>query len=488
MTTLFEQAASLHNRGELDQAEILYSQILKDNPKHAASHCNLGIIKKAKGLDEDAILLLEKAISINADLPAAILNLALLYFSKNDWLESMKKFSSYLKYDPANPWALINLGQCLANIGRHDEAITYYYKSLEVEQNTISYLILTECLLKTGKAEEFSKAIEIGKSIKENQIEDNVDSLCVNDSKLSFNFVNRRIKHLEITKERHYTEEIKAEKGEEDKIDEIYPLPFNDQLCKIDKSTELLSKGYKIKNNLISKESCSSILNLINKTNFSIVLNQEILETAHSEGVIRTVLESINQETGTKNIIWNFLGIRNFSTKYKLDLEIMSADERAGKSELWHIDHNYNKWSQKCLVYLQPEPESESSADFCDFEYSQRFCRLTGYRGWGINKKYSEFVCQYSTELDLNEHTLDPPYIQMKADHPGQALLYCPGRILHRVPVPRTRNRTYLSFSFTPLPPTCNVTIDACVKKSMEILRRKCNPNFTNVDDMPVWI
>ena len=81
MTTLFEQAASLHNRGELDQAETLYSQILKDNPKHAASHCNLGIIKKAKGLDEDAILLLEKAISINADLPAAILNLALLYFS-----------------------------------------------------------------------------------------------------------------------------------------------------------------------------------------------------------------------------------------------------------------------------------------------------------------------------------------------------------------------------------------------------------------------
>ena len=91
VATLFDHAASLHQKGYLEEAEELYSKILRENPKHAATYCNLGLIKKTKGLDEDAILMLQKALSLNANLPSAAKALANLYFVRSNWPHLSKR-------------------------------------------------------------------------------------------------------------------------------------------------------------------------------------------------------------------------------------------------------------------------------------------------------------------------------------------------------------------------------------------------------------
>ena len=488
MATLFEHAASLHTNGELDAAEKIYRQILSENPKHANAYCNLGIIKKSKGLNEDAIVILEKALSLNANLPAAVHNLAVLYFSKSNWLEALKHFNTLTKFDQNSIFAYANLALCFTYIGRPDDAITCYYKSLEIAPSAILYINLTECILQNNKVSEFAKAIEIGRSIVDNQTEENKEIIQINNHSLSFEMIKRRIKYLQITKERPYSESSNTNEQDQEKIDEIYPIPFIKELSAIDESTDLLSKGFLIKDHLISQESSSRMLDFMNKSKSSIILNHDLLDIAYSEGIVKAALENINLETGTQNIVWNFLGIRNFSSKLKPDRDFMATDERAGKSELWHIDHNYNKWNQKCLIFLEKDLDNESSADFCDFAYTTNFTKLTRYKGWKIEKKYSELVSAHATELKLDTHTLEPPYTQLSVDHPGQALLYCPGRILHRVPIPYVKDRMYLSFSFTSLPPSSNLTTDFCLKKSIDILRKKCHPNLINVDDMPAWV
>ena len=487
MATLFDHAASLHQKGYLEEAEELYGKILRENPKHAATYCNLGLIKKTKGLDEDAILMLQKALSLNANLPSAAKALANLYFARSNWLEAAKCYQNYLRFD-FNNFVLLNLGQCLEKLGLHDDASTCFLKALEIKEEIQAYFFWTDFILSNNKSELFPKAISIGKSIVSKQVEDSADVLYSNGAKLSFDLVNRRVKHLEITEQRHYPEKTKTEQVDTDIINKVYPQPFLGELQNIDKSTELLSKGFKIKNNLISPECCSQILRLLDKKKQAVTLNEELLSMIYHRGILNAALEAINTETRTKNIAWNFLGIRNFSSQDKPDKESLAADERAIKSEHWHIDHGYNQWSQKCLIFLQPEPEGESSADFCDVNYTNRFTELTGYKGWGIDKKYRDHVQGHTTTLDLDPVTLEPPFIEFKADHPGQSLLYCPARILHRVPISYAMDRIYLSFSFTPLPPSCEYSDQYCINKTMEVLRKKSRLNLANVDDMPVWI
>ena len=65
MKTIIEKAISAHQNGKLEEAEILYRNILKENPNLHDVHNNLGLILLSFGKLEEAELSLKKAININ---------------------------------------------------------------------------------------------------------------------------------------------------------------------------------------------------------------------------------------------------------------------------------------------------------------------------------------------------------------------------------------------------------------------------------------
>ena len=95
-------ASSLASNGLINEAEIQYQEIINEYPKHVSALTNLGYIKLSKGdlyLSENLYL---KALAIDPDYEALILNLAGLYAYKKDYQLSKTYLLRLLKKNPNN--------------------------------------------------------------------------------------------------------------------------------------------------------------------------------------------------------------------------------------------------------------------------------------------------------------------------------------------------------------------------------------------------
>src|SRR5215467_1642957 len=61
----FAQAAALHQAGRLAEAEHIYGQILKAQPKHFESQFLLGVIYAQRGSHADALRQFDVAVKLN---------------------------------------------------------------------------------------------------------------------------------------------------------------------------------------------------------------------------------------------------------------------------------------------------------------------------------------------------------------------------------------------------------------------------------------
>ena len=76
--------------------------------------------------------------------------LAFEAFAAGDHPEALKQFTEVSALDPHNWYHLFNIGRCLEELGRYDEAIGWYGKSLKYNSDGEEILIArARCLLKT---------------------------------------------------------------------------------------------------------------------------------------------------------------------------------------------------------------------------------------------------------------------------------------------------------------------------------------------------
>jgi predicted O-linked N-acetylglucosamine transferase (SPINDLY family) len=113
----FQQALELHHQGRIGEAEPLYAAVLAVRPEHFESLQMLGVIKLARG-----------------DLPAAL-----------------RLVGAALKQRPASPQVLLNHGNVLDAMKRHDEALVSFDEAIrrksryaEAHNNRGSSLIALE--------------------------------------------------------------------------------------------------------------------------------------------------------------------------------------------------------------------------------------------------------------------------------------------------------------------------------------------------------
>ena len=118
----FKNAFELHKNNKLDEAEILYNEILQAEPENAEVWNLLAMINLQKFKLGKAEEYIQKAISITAE-PYFYENLAKVYLEKEDTQRAITLYKELLNYMPENFNFTFNLASAYKLSGDIDNAI-----------------------------------------------------------------------------------------------------------------------------------------------------------------------------------------------------------------------------------------------------------------------------------------------------------------------------------------------------------------------------
>ncbi len=150
-------AVQHHQAGQLQQAEILYRQILAQQPNHADALHLLGLIAHQIGRHDLAVDLIGRAIAIQPAYPDAHVNLGSALKSSGQLDEAIVAYRQAIALQPSLPAAHNNLGIALADKGQLDEAIAAYSRAIALNPNfPDAHINLGNALQAKGK---FTEAI-----------------------------------------------------------------------------------------------------------------------------------------------------------------------------------------------------------------------------------------------------------------------------------------------------------------------------------------
>lgn len=170
---ILHQAVSAHQSGQLEQAQSLYLDILKHYPNHPDAlyllglvhfqsnqleqavsliqqaisiqpspqmYCNLGVVLQAQGNFQDAIHQFHTAISMEPNYAEAFFNLGITFQVMHDLINAESAYQSAISCNPQYAAAFTNLGITLFEQDKFELAIHAYQKSLEISPNSIETL------------------------------------------------------------------------------------------------------------------------------------------------------------------------------------------------------------------------------------------------------------------------------------------------------------------------------------------------------------
>ncbi len=151
----FTAALSHHQAGRLNEAERLYLQILKLDPRHADALHFLGLLAHQFGRNDVAVDLIGRAIVENARVPAYHNNLGNALKAQGKLQEAAASYAGALAHKPNHVGALFNLGLVLQLQGKLEEAAASYRRALSHKPDYAEALgNLGNTLQAQGKLEE----------------------------------------------------------------------------------------------------------------------------------------------------------------------------------------------------------------------------------------------------------------------------------------------------------------------------------------------
>ena len=195
-----QSALEHHRAGNLQQAELIYRNILKKRPNDIDALHLLGVLRHQLGDYDSAIKYIRKAIELDADFAEAYNNLgnairekgfideAEIYYQKalqidptfaiaynnlgNIYTEkklcdrAMLLLKKAIQIDPNLAEAYNNLGKVFAEKGNYDEAIACYQKTLQLNPNFAdAYYNLGNAYWEAGRSKEARGAFDMDLSI-----------------------------------------------------------------------------------------------------------------------------------------------------------------------------------------------------------------------------------------------------------------------------------------------------------------------------------
>jgi tetratricopeptide (TPR) repeat protein len=132
MSQDFNTAVQLHRQGKLDQAELLYRQILDETPNHADAVHLLGVVAHQRGQFARAVKLIRQAIALAPDQGSYYCNLAEAARMSGDPAAAAAAARKAIDLIPHHPDAHNHLGLALQAQGKFPEAEAAYRQAIEL--------------------------------------------------------------------------------------------------------------------------------------------------------------------------------------------------------------------------------------------------------------------------------------------------------------------------------------------------------------------
>ncbi|MGH8193162.1 MAG: tetratricopeptide repeat-containing sulfotransferase family protein [Woeseiaceae bacterium] len=152
-------AAEHHKAGRFDEAERLYREILRDNPKNVDAIRMLGRVALSASRNADAERLFRRAIELAPDFAGALTDLGRMLKEQNRFEEAIECFERVIELEPDNPQSHFQLAGTLAPAALTYRAIEAYEKALALSPKFPGARLGLGHVLKTvGRQEEAIEA------------------------------------------------------------------------------------------------------------------------------------------------------------------------------------------------------------------------------------------------------------------------------------------------------------------------------------------
>jgi len=132
--------------GELTRG--IYQKVLDKNPNNLLAKTNMAMTYTATQTPMQGIMMLRDVIAKEPDYEPALFSLGILSIRSNQFGKAVDRFKQILRNNPANSKAALNLGYCLAELDRKEEARQILDKVLATSQDPQEKVAATDILSK----------------------------------------------------------------------------------------------------------------------------------------------------------------------------------------------------------------------------------------------------------------------------------------------------------------------------------------------------
>ena len=154
MQLILNQAISLHQRGQLAEAERLYKQVLAAAPQtYQIAYLYALLLYQAQRL-KDALGAADRAIKLNPEATEAQLLRGAILQALGQYDDAAKSFARVTARQPQNAEAWYNQGVALAAQGRHENAVAAFDRSLQVRADAAAWNSRGSSLHALGRNDE----------------------------------------------------------------------------------------------------------------------------------------------------------------------------------------------------------------------------------------------------------------------------------------------------------------------------------------------
>jgi len=166
LNELFSLAVQHHKRGDLENAKLLYKEILEANPAYYPALGNLAILEREFENYNVSKKLLKQTLQINPNYAGAHVCLGSLYQELGELQKAVNHYQQVIKINPNYADAHNNLGSLYQELGELQKAINHYQQAIKINPNYAdAYNNLGVLMKKLGDTKQaikcYQKAIHI---------------------------------------------------------------------------------------------------------------------------------------------------------------------------------------------------------------------------------------------------------------------------------------------------------------------------------------
>ena len=126
-----ERAQAAVDRGDLEQARMELLQLAAQVPGSAEAHQRLGKVLQLQGRLNEAETCFRRALQLDPDYVGALIGLGAIEAAKEDPQSALKRFQLAVEIEPHDAEAHFACAEQLEAMGRSDEALAAYFRTLE---------------------------------------------------------------------------------------------------------------------------------------------------------------------------------------------------------------------------------------------------------------------------------------------------------------------------------------------------------------------